>query len=132
MTIEQGDAMNPNLHVDFWPCRFCGSGDLQIQLRERFITCCQCGASAPQSLWNSGSTVLGGKTVGEAIRNLRKEKGFRQKEFSVILGISTRYLSDIERGNKEINVKLIKSIAEKFPEVNVPMLVFRLLKGGAS
>ena len=36
--------------------------------------------------------------VGNRIRLLRRNKGYTQQEFSEILGLSTNYLSDVERG----------------------------------
>ncbi len=38
------------------------------------------------------------KSIGKRIQKLRKEKGFTQHQFSETIGISTNYLSDIERG----------------------------------
>lgn len=36
--------------------------------------------------------------VGNKIRLLRRNKGYTQQEFAEILGLSTNYLSDVERG----------------------------------
>ncbi len=36
--------------------------------------------------------------VGKRIQNLRKSKGYTQQQFSEMIGISTNYLSDVERG----------------------------------
>lgn len=36
--------------------------------------------------------------VGRRIQELRRQKGFTQQQFSEIVGISTNYLSDLERG----------------------------------
>ena len=36
--------------------------------------------------------------VGNRIRLLRRNKGYTQQEFAEILGLSTNYLSDVERG----------------------------------
>ena len=36
--------------------------------------------------------------VGNRIKLLRRNKGYTQQEFAEILGLSTNYLSDVERG----------------------------------
>lgn len=38
------------------------------------------------------------KLVGERIQSLRQQKGLTQQQFSEMVGISTNYLSDLERG----------------------------------
>ncbi len=38
------------------------------------------------------------KLIGKRIQNLRKSKGYTQLQFSEMVGISTNYLSDVERG----------------------------------
>ena len=38
------------------------------------------------------------KTIGKRIQILRKQKGFTQQQFAEMVGLSTNYLSDLERG----------------------------------
>ena len=38
------------------------------------------------------------QVVGKRIQRLRQQKGFTQQQFSEMVGISTNYLSDLERG----------------------------------
>lgn len=38
------------------------------------------------------------KTIGGRIQKIRKEKGYTQMQLAEIVGISTNYLSDLERG----------------------------------
>ena len=38
------------------------------------------------------------QVVGKRIQKLRQQKGFTQQQFSEMVGISTNYLSDLERG----------------------------------
>ena len=38
------------------------------------------------------------KLIGGRIQSLRQRKGFTQQQFSEMVGISTNYLSDLERG----------------------------------
>lgn len=38
------------------------------------------------------------KLIGKRIQKLRKSKGYTQQQFSEMVGISTNYLSDVERG----------------------------------
>ena len=45
---------------------------------------------------NYDKSVL--QVVGKRIQRLRQQKGFTQQQFSEMVGISTNYLSDLERG----------------------------------
>ena len=45
---------------------------------------------------NYDKSVL--QVVGKRIQKLRQQKGFTQQQFSEMVGISTNYLSDLERG----------------------------------
>ena len=45
------------------------------------------------------------QSIGKQIKKLRKEKGFTQQEFAEEIGISTNYLSDVERGKKSIRLE---------------------------
>ena len=38
------------------------------------------------------------KAVGKRIQKIRREKGYTQERFAEMVGLSTNYLSDIERG----------------------------------
>lgn len=38
------------------------------------------------------------RLIGKRIQKLRKSKGYTQQQFSEMVGISTNYLSDVERG----------------------------------
>lgn len=38
------------------------------------------------------------KTIGKRIQTIRKAKGYTQQQFSEMVGLSTNYFSDIERG----------------------------------
>lgn len=49
--------------------------------------------------------------IGKRIKKLRKEKGYTQQQFSEIIGISTNYLSDVERGRSSVRLdKLVSMI----------------------
>ena len=45
------------------------------------------------------------KLIGERIKNARLKKSFTQEDLAEKLGISTAFLSRIERGNSQINLK---------------------------
>ena len=40
------------------------------------------------------------KLIGQRIKRYRKEKGYSQQQLAEIIGLSTNYISDIERGTK--------------------------------
>ena len=44
------------------------------------------------------------ESVGRQIQRIRKERGFTQQVFSEMVGISTNYLSDVERGKSSIRL----------------------------
>lgn len=51
--------------------------------------------------------------IGEAIRQIRKERKMTQKDFAKILEISPSYLSELENGKRNLNISTINKIAEK-------------------
>ena len=44
------------------------------------------------------------QSVGRQIQKIRKERGYMQQTFSEMVGISTNYLSDVERGKSSIRL----------------------------
>lgn len=44
------------------------------------------------------------QSVGKQIQRIRKERGYTQEQFSEMVGISTNYLSDVERGKSSIRL----------------------------
>jgi len=52
--------------------------------------------------------------IGEALRLIRVYHDLKQKDAAALLGISTSFLSEIEKGRKTPSLDLIKSYAEKF------------------
>jgi len=49
---------------------------------------------------------------GEQVRELRRERGWRQLDLAEHAGISENYISDLELGRKEICLRTIDSLAE--------------------
>ena len=45
------------------------------------------------------------QSVGRQIQRIRRERGYTQQVFSEMVGISTNYLSDVERGKKSIRLE---------------------------
>ena len=45
------------------------------------------------------------ESVGRQIQRIRRERGYTQQVFSEMVGISTNYLSDVERGKKSIRLE---------------------------
>jgi transcriptional regulator with XRE-family HTH domain len=50
-------------------------------------------------------------SLGERIRELRKERGWRQIDLAEQAGINENYVSDLEVGRKEICLRTLQSIA---------------------
>ena len=61
--------------------------------------------------------------IGKAIKDLRKQSGFKQVEFADKCGLSQSYLSSIEKGNKEPTLSLLKQISSAL-SMPMPILVF--------
>ena len=47
------------------------------------------------------------KKIGKALQIQRKKKGYTQERFSEILGISTNYLSAVERGVNQLSYEIL-------------------------
>lgn len=48
--------------------------------------------------------------IGNRIQRIRKEKGYTQQQFAEIIGLSTNYLSDIERGKSSARLDKLVTI----------------------
>ena len=53
------------------------------------------------------------QSVGRQIQRIRKERKLTQQEFSEMVGISTNYLSDVERGKSSIRLDKLVLIMNK-------------------
>ena len=61
--------------------------------------------------------------IGNAIKDLRQQKGLKQTDFAVECGLSQSYLSSIEKGRKEPTLSILKQIADAL-SIPMPVLVF--------
>lgn len=61
--------------------------------------------------------------IGNAIKELRQQKGFKQSDFAVKCGLSQSYLSSIEKGRKDPTISVLKQIASSL-SIPTPVLVF--------
>lgn len=52
------------------------------------------------------------RAFGEAVRRLRKEKGFSQEGFAAHAGISRTYMSEIERGVTNASLEAVDRVAK--------------------
>jgi len=52
--------------------------------------------------------------LGERIRQLRKERGWRQIDLAEEAGIHENYVSDLEQGKKEVCLRTLQTIAKAF------------------
>jgi len=50
--------------------------------------------------------------LGLAVKTLRKNKGLTQGNFCKMVGITQSYLSQLENGNKEPSIDVVKKIAD--------------------
>jgi len=49
---------------------------------------------------------------GERVRELRKERGWRQLDLAEQAGISENYVSDLELGRKEVCLRTIEALSK--------------------
>ncbi len=61
--------------------------------------------------------------LGNTIKDIRKHKSYTQTEFALECGITQTYLSQIENNQKEPNLSVLKTIAEKLA-IPLPILFF--------
>jgi len=61
--------------------------------------------------------------IGNAIKDLRQQKGLKQTDFAEQCGLSQSYLSSIEKGRKEPTLSILKQIANAL-SIPMPVLVF--------
>ena len=52
------------------------------------------------------------KKFGDKIRNLRKQKGISQEELAFKSGLHRTYISDVERGARNISLQNIEKISK--------------------
>lgn len=62
--------------------------------------------------------------VGDRIRQLRNERGWRQIDLAELAGISENYVSDLEIGKKEICIRTVQTISTSFE-----MTISEFMKG---
>lgn len=62
---------------------------------------------------------------GLRLRKLRKEKGWTQVQMADLLGVDRSYISDMERGKKNVCLPTMEVIALGF-EISIAKLVSRL------
>lgn len=51
-------------------------------------------------------------SLGERVRELRREKGFSQEAFAEKCGLHRTYISGIERGKRNVSLRNIEVIAQ--------------------
>tara|TARA_R110002020_G_scaffold26275_1_gene84922 strand:+ start:487 stop:774 length:288 start_codon:yes stop_codon:yes gene_type:complete len=59
--------------------------------------------------------------LGLAVKTLRKNKGLTQGNFCETVGITQSYLSQVENGNKEPSMDVVKKIADAL-DTPIPVL----------
>lgn len=59
---------------------------------------------------------------GKRIRELRRERGWRQLDLAEQAGISENYVSDLEQGKKEVCLQTLERLAEAL-EVRISELM---------
>lgn len=48
--------------------------------------------------------------IGKRIQKIRQAKGYTQQQFSEMVGLSTNYLSDVERGKSSVRLGKLAAI----------------------
>lgn len=48
--------------------------------------------------------------IGKRIQKIRKSRGYTQQQFSEMVGLSTNYLSDVERGKSSVRLDKLVTI----------------------
>ena len=48
--------------------------------------------------------------IGKRIQKIRQAKGYTQQQFSEMVGFSTNYLSDVERGKSSVRLGKLAAI----------------------
>lgn len=61
--------------------------------------------------------------LGNTIKSIRIQKGFKQNSFAELCDISQTYLSQIENNQKDPNISVLKIICEKL-NTSLPILFF--------
>ena len=81
-----------------------------------FMSLIVCGiggeASTNMQSISYGSTMNIQTKLGIRIKQLRKEKGISQEELAFKAGLHRTYLSDIERGTRNVSIRNIEKIAK--------------------
>lgn len=54
------------------------------------------------------------EALGKRIRQLRKERGWRQIDLAEETGIHENYVTDLEKGSKEVCLRTLREIAKAF------------------
>lgn len=69
------------------------------------------------------------RIIGARIQRLRKEKGYTQQAFAEMIGLSTNYLSDIERGKSSARldkfVAIINTLECSADDVFIDVIQYR-------
>lgn len=60
--------------------------------------------------------------LGHAVRTLRLERGFSQEQLAELSGLSARYISDIERGMRNVGMVNVDRLARAL-SVDLPTLM---------
>lgn len=50
---------------------------------------------------------------GAAVLRLRKERNLSQERFAGEAGVSTRYMSDVENGTRNVSIDIVEKIAKQ-------------------
>ena len=62
------------------------------------------------------------KKFGNKLREIRKSKGFSQEKLALKCGLHRTYISDIERGSRNVSLKNIEKIAKALGVSNIELL----------
>lgn len=60
---------------------------------------------------NGGRNMIQEK-LGKRIREIRKEKGYSQEKFALLINMDRTYLASVEAGKRNISIRNIKKITD--------------------
>ena len=52
------------------------------------------------------------KHFGQRVRELRKKKGLSQEHLAELSGLHRTYISDVERGKRNVSLRIVERLAE--------------------
>lgn len=62
------------------------------------------------------------KRLGRRVRHIRTERGFSQEKVAEQSGISSKYMSDLERGQANVSIQILERVATNLGTTTIDLL----------